>query len=432
MRKVINNINIAMIIVCFFVSLWEMDIAAIIGCGLLFIANINKRCASLFFLLLIFNLHFTLRYIGIKYLQFDFLFDHLKPEMLGYYFLFSCLLYLLIAVAINVSAKYNIEQAAISGRKLGAVGAISILMVSVPIFSGHYAIGREIGDPISRLIVRISLFLQYWLPAIFFLNHWLFYVLLYCAALVFFGSKAFVYMILLLAIYYGLITNAKINYKYLSIFFAGIIISILMFDVILAYRLTGRFDFDLMHIGNMVNVSFVDIIGFYLNKIGGRWGGLDTLAAYGGTDFRFGLMDIYYEAIIGLNNLLPVFKLPIPDNYISSELYTAYLFRGYDFFSVAVGDIRHTDSMFGLPRFIAVDYGFGLIMFLMCLMFPFVIRFKDYFVDTLVKIYFFSSVIIGGSYAETFKLFFELCIIYFLLRLKVVRSLLGDPESKPL
>jgi hypothetical protein len=232
-----------------------------------------------------------------------------------------------------------------------------------------------------------------------------------------------------MTIYYGLINNSKINYVYVTLFIVTIVASILLFDVILAYRTSKTFNLELLQNSSIFNESTFDIFRFFLNKIGSRWGGLDTLVIYGQTDFKFSLLNIYYEAIISLNNLLPVIKLPLPENYISSELMTASLFRGYDFFSVASGDLRHTDSMFGFSRFIAIDYGMGLLLFIMCLIFPFVIRFKDYFIDTLIKIYFFSSVIIGGSYAETFRLLFELSLIYFLLRQGFVRSLIKKLEE---
>jgi hypothetical protein len=423
-RKLFDFINYLIIIYCFIVALLLFDPVAAAGCVLLVIANLNKRCSSLYFLLFYFNLHFTMRYILVRYYQFDCLFDDMNPETFGYYFLLSSLMYLLIAIAINSSVLHNRVENAVTNKALGVISAISIILFSITSFSGVYSIGREIQDPISRLVVRASLFLQYWLPAIFFLNSWWIYLIIYAAAMLIFGSKGFVYIILILAIYFGIINNLKVNYVYVTLFFVTTVVSILLFDVILAYRTSRVFDFGLLQKSSIFNESSYDIIRFFLNKIGSRWGGLDVLVAYGQTDYKFSLLNIYYEIIIGINNLLPVIKLPLPDNYIRSELMTASLFRGYDFLSVATGDIRHTDSMFGLPRFIAVDYGFGLILFMMCLVFPFIIRFKNYFMDSLVKIYFFSSVIIGGSYAETFRLFFELCLIYFILRMRFVKSAL--------
>lgn len=432
MRNFFDFINYSITAFCFVVALLLLDPLAAIGCALLAAANINKKCSSLYFLLFLFNLHFTMRYILVKYYQFDYLFDDMSSERFGYYFLLSSIMYVLIAVVINSSVRLKRTESAVTNKALGVISAISIILFSITSFSGVYSIGREIQDPISRLIVRTSLFLQYWLPAIFFLKNWWIYLILYAAALLIFGSKAFIYMLLILTVYYGIINNSKINYVYLAAFFSAILLSMISFDVILSYRTSKVFDLELLQASKMLEGSYIDIVRFTLNKIGTRWGGLDTLVVYGQTDFKFSLLNIYYEIIIGVNNLLPVIKLPMPSNYVSSELMTANLFRGYDFFSIAAGELRHTDSMFGLSRFIAVDYGLGWILFMMCLVFPFLIRFKNYFVDSLVKIYFFSSVIIGGSYAETFKLFFELCLIYFLFRLRFVRLMLKKAGKNPI
>jgi len=361
----------------------------------------------------------------VRYYQFDCLFDDISPLLFGNYFLLSCFMYLLISIAINGSVLKNRFEYSLNNKALAVFAAISILLVSVIIFSGDYSIGREIQNPVSRLVVRLSLFLQYWLPAIFFLKTWWVYIILYSLALLIFGSKAFIYMLLILSLYFGIINNSKMRYSYVVVIVIGLVISALLFDVILSYRTSKTFDFELLQKSDMFNGSYLEMVTFILNHIGPRWGGLDTLVAYGETGFRFDFLSIIYEFVIGLNNLLPVLKLPTPDKYISSELMTAYLFRGYDFFNIESGGLAHTDSMFGFSRFISVNYGFGVVLFMLCLAFPFVIRFNDYFVDSLLKIYFFSSVIIGGSYAETFRLVFEVILISLLLRHRFIKSVLA-------
>ncbi|MCX6376200.1 MAG: hypothetical protein NTU88_09265, partial [Armatimonadetes bacterium] len=183
MRKYVDRLNKAIILGCFLVGVVTLDPTAMIASAVLYIATLNPRCSSLYYLMLIYNLHFSIRYIEQRLFGFEDVFTQPKVELLGGYFLLSAFMYLGIALAINASARTDRDRSLAFSTSLGKVGAVSILIFSALSFAGQYSIGREIGNPLSRLLIRLSLFLQYWVPALFFLKNWLLYAPIYIAGM---------------------------------------------------------------------------------------------------------------------------------------------------------------------------------------------------------------------------------------------------------
>jgi hypothetical protein len=201
-----------------------------------------------------------------------------------------------------------------------------------------------------------------------------------------------------------------------------------MFDVMLNYRTSNTLDFSLV-LDVEKQGSLLILLDFIANKIGLRFGGLDTLLAFGQSVQNFSLLDMVFELITAINNFLFAIKIPLPDDFIPSEMRTALIFRGY-VFSEHLGGLRHTDSMFGLSRFISVDYGIGFLIFIGCLLVPFLtFRTAGYHLDVLLKMYFFNEVLIGGAYSTLFRLLIELSIIYFLLKLSFINRIVRGKEE---
>lgn len=422
MRNLLNYFNIFCAILTLIASIYTYDLFGFLAAILLVVIYPLKRCPSAYYVSFIFGLYYSIRYFSLKILGFDYLFDIENQDLdLGLYFLIATILYSLVIISINYSSvKCNISYEDKNTKFYGSLGKLSIVFFSISAFSGMYLIGREIESLVFRVIVRISLFLQYFQPFIFLSRARLLYVVLLSVALIFFGSKAFIFSIITLYLYYSIIYNVKINYILLLSLLVLLILSIAMFDVMLNYRTSGSFNFN--SLGNVfVQGNIMNSINVLGGKVGQRFGGLDTILAYGIRDSEFSLSDIFHELIISINNFSFYFKIPLPDDFIPSEMRTAFIFRDY-IYNDHLGDIRHTDSMFGLSRFVSVDFGFGGLIFLICLLVPFItFRSGSYQLDVLFKMYFFCEVLIGGSFSSLFRLMIELSIIYFLLRLKYIR-----------
>ncbi len=422
MRNLLNLFNIFSIVLTFIASVCGFDLFGFFAAILLVIVNPLKRCPSVYYIYLIFGLYYSIRYFSLKVLGFDYLFDLSNQELnLGLYYLISTIFYSFLIISINYSSiRYRENYDEKNIKFYGFFGKLSIIIFSISVFSGAYSIGKEIESFVFRFIVRIGLFFQYFQPFIFLTKARLFYLIFFSVSLILFGSKAFIFSIMIIYLYYSIIFNLNINYVQILSFLVLLIVSIAMFDVISNYRTSRSFDFNLSGIffdpDNMVNS-----INVLLFKVGQRFGGLDTLLAYGVRGAEFTLLDIFHELIISINNFSFYFKIPLPDDFIPSELRTAFIFRDY-IYNDHLSDIRHTDSMFGLSRFVSVDFGFGELIFLICLVIPFIaFRSGSYYLDVLFKMYFFGEVLIGGSFSSLFRLMIELFFIYFFLKLKYIR-----------
>jgi len=106
----------------------------------------------------------------VGYYGFDVLYGFLDVSQIGFYFMLACVMFFLTALSLNASAWKSAFVSHENDVALAVFGAMSITLVSVIILVGGYSIGREIESPFYRLVVRASLFLQYWLPAVFFIG----------------------------------------------------------------------------------------------------------------------------------------------------------------------------------------------------------------------------------------------------------------------
>ncbi|MHB1116093.1 hypothetical protein [Sideroxydans sp.] len=407
---------------------------------LLMVVHPLRRCPSLYYLSFVFSLHYTIRYFFLQGLEHDYLYDVTgeTKSYLGMFLLISSVFYSLLAISVHYSSgRYRTDSLAKSElrglRGYANLGRLSIILFAAPVMSGVYSIGREIESVVGRLVVRASLFLQYFQVFIFFSPSVLvilFYLALLSASLIIFGSKAFIYTLALLYLYYAVIANVRFNYLVMAIFSVLLVISIMMFDVMLAYRSTNEINLDLAF-NFSGRESFFDSLNALANRVGGRFGGLDTSLVYGLREASYSIQDMGYELVTAINNFIFGIKIPIPADFIPSEMRTAYIFRDYDF-SAHLEGLRHTDSMFGLSRFISVEYGFGLLLFLLCLLLPF-IAFKggNYYLDIAFKMFFFNEVLIGGAFSTLFRLAIEIGIIYMILKLPFVRRILGARAMQP-
>jgi hypothetical protein len=430
MRRLLDVFSLLAISLSGAAAIYTFDILALFASMLLLLVHPLRRCPSLYYLSFVFSLYYTIRYFSLQALGYDYMYDLPNQHAyLGFYFLIAAIFYALITLSVHYSSHMygNISQSN-SLNGYGVLGKFSIVLFAIASISGMYSIGREIENVAGRLIVRISLFFQYFQPYIFFSTNALFYLVLLSVALIFFGSKAFIFMLLLLYFYYTILADVKINFWVMAIFFVLIVISILMFDVMLAYRTSNTLDFSLVF-GFDNKESLLDLLEMIGSKVGIRFAGLDTFVAYGQVESSFTPLDIVYELVTAINNFLFAIKIPLPDDFMPSEIRTAFIFRGYDFYD-HLGGLRHTDSMFGLSRFISVDYGIGLLIFMGCLIVPFLtFRTAGYHLDTMLKMLFFNEVLIGGAYSTLFRLFIELSIIYLLLKLSFIRRMFKGKEE---
>lgn len=435
MRRLLDAFSLISILLSTITAIYTLDILALLACMLLMIVHPLRRCPSLYYLSFVFSLHFTIRYFFLQGLEHDYLYEVTSDSKsyLGMYLLISAIFYSLIAIAVHYSARFSrsgvLSKAEMGGwRGYANLGRLSIVLFAIPAISGVYSIGREIESVAGRLMVRAYLFLQYFQFFVFFspsVLSILFYLVLLSIALIFFGSKAFIFSLVILYLYYSVIANIKINYVLMVIFAILLFISIMMFDVMLAYRVTHEINLDLVF-NFRDHGNLFDTINGLANKVGSRFGGLDTILVYGLNGPQYSILDMGYEFITAVNNFIFGIKIPIPTDFIPSEMRTAFIFRDYDFTAHLEG-LRHTDSMFGLSRFISVEYGFGLVLFLFCLLLPFVaFRGSNDYLNVAMKMYFFNEVLIGGAYSTLFRLVIEISIIYIILNMPAVESFLGN------
>jgi hypothetical protein len=430
MRKLLDVFSLLAIFLSAATAVYTLDIFALLASMILFLAHPLRRCPSLYYLSFVFSIHYTIRYFFLQALGYDYIYDLPNQQAyLGFYFFITAIFYALITLSVHFSSKkYKKISHSSSLKGFAVLGKISIWLFVIASISGIYSIGREIENVVGRLIVRISLFLQYFQPYIFFSTNSLFYLVLFSVALIFFGSKAFIFTLLLLYFYYTILEDVKVKFLVMAIFFVLIVISILMFDVMLAYRTSNIFDFSLAFDFDKKE-PLIDLFESIASKVGIRFAGLDTFVAFGQNVPNFSLLDMMFELVTAINNFIFSIKIPLPDSFIPSEMRTALIFRDYNF-SENLGGLMHTDSMFGLSRFISVDYGIGFLIFIVCLLVPFLtFRTAGYHLDVLLKMYFFNEVLIGGAYSSLFRLLIELSIIYFLLKLPFTNRILKDKEE---
>lgn len=440
MRRLLDAFSLISICLCTLTAIYTLDIWALLGCMLLMVVHPLRRCPSLYYLSFVFSLHYTIRYFFLQGLEHDYLYEVTSDSKsyLGIFLFISAIFYSLIAISVHYSSRpsraHSLSEVEISEtRGYANLGGLSIVLFAIPVMSGVYSIGREIESVIGRLMVRASLFFQYFQIFIFFspsVLAILFYLALLSASLIIFGSKAFIFTLVILYLYYTVIADVKINYVVMVVFTILLVISIMMFDVMLAYRSTNEINLDLAF-NFSGRENFFEFLNALANKVGGRFGGLDTNLVYGLIEPQYSILDMGYEFITAVNNFIFGIKIPIPADFIPSEMRTAYIFRDYDF-SAHLDGLRHTDSMFGLSRFISVEYGFGLLLFLFCLLLPFfAFRGVNFHLDMAMKMYFFSEVLIGGAYSTLFRLVIEIAIIYMILKLPAVRHFLGNGAMQP-
>lgn len=434
MRKLLDAFSLVSICLCTITAVYTLDVLALLACMLLMVVHPLRRCPSLYYLSFVFSLHYTIRYFFLQGLGYDYLYEVASDSKsyLGVFLLISAIFYSLIAISVHYSARSSRAGPLLKAEMRGFegyanLGRLSIVLFAIPVMLGVYSIGREIDSVVGRLMVRASLFLQYFQAFIFFSPSGLvtlLYLALLSGAMIFFGSKAFIFTVVILYLYYSVIADVKINYLVMVIFSILLVISVLMFDVMLAYRSTNEINLDLAF-NFSGSESFIDVLNALANKVGGRFGGLDTNLVYGLIGPQYSILDMGYEFITAVNNFIFGIKIPIPEDFIPSEMRTAFIFRSYDF-SAHLGGLRHTDSMFGLSRFISVEYGFGLVLFLLCLLLPFfAFRASNYYFNMAMKMYFFNEVLIGGAYSTLFRLAIEISIIYMFLKLPGVSRFLG-------
>ena len=419
MRKLINLFSLNINILCLFVAFFNFDLYALTGSFLLIAINKLKRCPSIHYLSFIFSLFYSLRYLFIRGLNFSSLYPISNiNNCIGFYFFISVIFYSLIAVSVNYSSgKYTYNQYSKS-RPLDfqKIGKLSIILFSIPVFMGTYSIGREVENFSSKLMLRVSSFFNYFQPFIFESSYAVLWIGLFSLALIFFGSKAFIYSLLVNFLIFSTVKDLRVNYKYFSIFMILAFISIFTFDLMTYYRITKEFNLSLI----LDHKSFFEIF----NGVAMRFGGLDTLIAYGDIGFQFSISDLWNELLIAINSFLIFIEISIPKDYVPSEMRTALIFRDYDF-AAHIDGLRHTDSMFGLSRFVAIEDGLGIIFLLACLILSFLLfRSKDYYLNIILKIFFYNELLIGGAYYTIFRFAFEITLIFLLVRLSFVRKLL--------
>jgi hypothetical protein len=416
MRKFLDTFSFIVAFLCLIIASIHFDLYAITGSFLLIFINKMRRCPSLHYLTFIFNLFYSLRYFFVQGLNFSPLYEanHIN-EKIGFYFFISTIFYSLIVVCINYTSSklsYSQDNKSIFFN-FTKLGKLSIILFSIPVFLGTYSIGREVNDFTSRIMLRMSSFLNYFQPFIFNSSFTFLWCGLFSSALIVFGSKAFIYTLFINYLIYLTVEDKKLAFKNILIFVIGGIISIIAFDLMTSYRVTHEFNL-------ILDQSILDII----NTVGKRFAGLDTLIAYGEIGAQFSMGDMWNELIIAFNNFLLFIKINIPSDYVPSEMRTALIFHDYDYNS-HIHDLRHTDSMFGFSRFISLNYGLGLIFFLLCLIFPVLfLRSSNYYFNIISKIFFYNELIIGGAFYTIFRFAFEIILLSLFIRMRYVRKIL--------
>ena len=413
-----------MTILAFCTAIRELDLFGVLAASLLISVLRKMRVPCSIYIGFLFSLYYTGRYVEIVLFNMETLFPINEPSSVGLCYLISVLFVVLIHLTLDYKNKYQYKKISFNVDKLGSeerwagiYSKIYILLFSVATLSSAYKIGVDIKIGFYIIVVRIATFFQYLLPFIFVSKLWPFFVFLYAFSMLRFGSKAFVFTLVMVAIQYSLITNVRLKRYIVALCIAGLICSVLLFEVILLYRMTGTFDF-----GAIFEINTLDRLGVIIEHIAGRFGGLDTITAYAEAKPLFTLLDLYYEIISAINRFLPFSnsKLELPIAWIPSDHYTAWYFRGYDYFARSGDVVRHTDSMFGLSRFISLKDYVGIPLFVLCLFYRLVIRFRSYFLDQLFLMTFFSNVLLGGTYNETIQLFVEIVLLNYMLRISSV------------
>ena len=413
--SILRFANLLIVFFAIYTSVVYPHFISLVSSIFLFITIYSTRNPIFLWLMTIFNQYFTLRYIEVITFKFPALFGFANIIVWQNYFSFSVFLIMLIFASIKLSSfpedthSWNVKKEGL----IDQLSIISILFVSAPMLLDQYKIGRSISNNFFLIGIRISEFFQWTLPAIFRSPKYKSIILIYVIALFVFGSKGFLISLINLYLIDGLLRDQKLR---LSHFFAisfFIFISLIFYSSFQTYRLHGEI-LDLFNAFNNISFDyqwFLDII----QESRKRFSGLDTMVMYGISNFHFSLLDLYYELLMAMNRFLLYFKIHIPENYISSEFFTAYYFSGIDSSLGSGRGLLHSDSMFGLSRFVTVNPVILIIAILLIFAYPFIVNFKSLYVNQLAKIYFYNSIIIGGSYEETIRIAFELLLICVLI-----------------
>lgn len=416
-RKFIDLVNLTLILLSAFTAIYILDFLALLACTLLFSAHFLRRCPSLYYLSLVFNIYYTFRYTCLQLLETRFIFDDksLQPH-LGAAFLECSAFYFIISITLNFFSNTSNNLPRQKEKDLDffiTFAKISIVAFAIVALSGSYSIGREIDSIIARLITRISLFLSYFDFYILYIPSAPFYLILFSTTQIIFGSKAFIYSIVIWILYYQIIEDRKILYRYLIVILILILISIQVSNSINDYRITNTIDPANFLIKE--NFSLFDNIKVIVDAVGIRFAGLDTYTAHSVIEPMYSMISIAYEVIVSINNFLFLIKIPLPYDFISSEYRTALIFKSSHFYD-HIGSLRHTDSMFGLARFIAIEHGGGYLLFIISLFAP-IVAFRGYGTNfgVVMRMFYFNEIIIGGTYHTIFRVFIEISILYFIL-----------------
>lgn len=421
MFNFIKLVNLFILLVVSLVSLIHYHTLVFALTLFLWAAVLQTKNPTQMWIYFAFNEYFSSRYIEICGLNFPSLYKISNVNILQKHFAISVLFLTLIIISLLISSLFEeklIKKSENQDSFVKKLSILSIFLFAFPVFLGDYKIGREVKSIFSIISLRFYEFTIWFQPAIF--QQSLIFKILSCLILAsasfYFGSKAFLINLINLYIINALLSNKDLNYKILFLGIFSVIISILLYRSFEIYRIDNSIKSLFNFFLNNFDFSFAwvkDTLSF----IGFRFAGLDTLAAFSESNFHFTLYDFLNEISLAANRFLLFFKISIPNSYVPSEYFTALHLHKIDSFLNSGYGLTHTDSMFGISRLVIADFGTSAIFLSLLFIFPFIVKFKNYYTNQLSKIYFYSSFLLGGSYEETVRIFVELLLICVILEL---------------